>query len=153
MRKTASAAILLAVLGLTAAGCDIAPEPVRVTAQPVTLGGTTVVRTPQQSPEAALEPAAGGAGAASEAERPPAINVYLVCAKPDRPRCLMQVHDFVCGTWHTWPMGAGKAEEVIAICADERGLGHAEVRVADAKGEDAEWVEYSDIAERDVLKR
>lgn len=143
---------LAAALSLAFAGCDVAEKPVQVTARPVVVGGTTVVSAPSQNPEAALEPAAGVVQPPPEAESRPTINVYLTNAQPDRPRCLMEVYDFVCDKTHTWNLCGGE-DVVIAVCADEHGLGHTRVRIANATARDYEWVEFSDIAERDVLKR
>jgi hypothetical protein len=101
-----------------------------------------------------MQPAAGGAsGAATEAAaKRPTINVYLVNAEADRARCLMEVNDLVCETTTTWMLCGGE-QTVIAICADEKGLGHTRVRIANAEDDDYAWVEYTGVTERDLLKR
>jgi hypothetical protein len=150
--QAATISSIIAAAGILLASCtDVAQAPIQAEARPVPAvgGAKTIVRRPGPEELAALAPAAGGSPA--EAERP-MVNVHLVNAGAGRALCVMEVYDFVCDRTHTWNLCGGE-EEIIAICADERGLGHAQVRVANFVNEDYSWAEYSDVKEGDVLKR
>jgi hypothetical protein len=148
-RKTTFGALSVLAAVLLAGCTDVTQAPVQASARPVAVlggGAKTIVRRPAPGE---LEPAAGGLAGAPGT---PTVNVYLVNAEAGRPRCVMEVFDVICATTRTWNLCGGE-EKVIAICADERGLGHARVRIANAVDENYSWAEYRDVAERDVLKR
>jgi hypothetical protein len=143
LRSMLCLALLLAVGGC-ANGQEQAAETTAVArAVPPAAAPAPSVAEPAASMPGLLEPAAPAR---------PMVNAYLVNVRPDRPRSLVEVYDVVCGTTRTWNLAGGE-DIVIAVCADEQGVGHARVRIPSGPRQDYAWADFPQVHQRDRLAR